>query len=209
MENRGQILSEEERIEILDWINDNHYLLFDIDNKRNMYQFNNENTTIPDCIWKLRQKIIFKEKLQEFPQEPVLEDFISMILPGGHIHYHTDPNQESLYHIRFNVCIQHPSDDFKVFYGGVPVDFSNGVYALSRSGIDHHYSSVNNSTLSRINISFGFLVTKEKLITLFKPPRHPKYRSYIKENKLENHIAADIASAALVSSIQLAMTNNQ
>ena len=168
-----------------------------------MYKFNSTDTIIPDCIWKLRQKIVFKEKLQDCIQEPVFEDFISMILPGGYIHHHKDPNQYTLYHTRFNVCIQHPSDDFKVFYGGFPVDFSNGVYALSRSGIDVHYSTVNNSTLPRINISFGFLVTKEKLIQLFRPPRLPKYRSYtIKPDILESTY-----SSVLISSIQLALLN--
>lgn len=200
MENRGQILSEEERIEILDWINDNQYLLFDIENGRNMYQFNTENTTIPDCIWNLRNRIIEKEKLHSEIQEPLLEDFISMILPKGFIHAHTDPNHENFIHIRFNVCIQHPSDDFKVFYGGFPVDFSNGVYALSRSGIDKHCSTVNNSTLPRISISFGFLVTKEKLIKLFKPPRLSSYRLFnnvASEKNLAEYIAAHLANNAL------------
>jgi hypothetical protein len=197
MENRGQILSEEERIEILDWINDNQYLLFDLTNSRNMYQFDTNNTTIPQSIWNLRQRIIKREGLENCIQEPTFQDFISMILTKGYIHHHTDPNHDTLFHIRFNVCIQHPSDDFKVFYGGFPVDFSNGVYALSRSGIDMHYSTVNNSTLPRITISFGFLVTKEKLIQLFKPPRlssHRLLRSINKEDHMAAHVAAHLAN---------------
>jgi hypothetical protein len=152
--NRGQIISEEERIEILNWVLQNKSKFTELSNSRL-----NKRVTDDDhqLISEIKKRIIDKERLQGFPLEPKLGDFIGIVEPGGKIPYHKDPNNGCLIHVRFNVFIQLPKKGCMTYYNYIPIQAQEGCYVKSLSGKDVHFSDVNEDTIPRIALSYGFL----------------------------------------------------
>jgi hypothetical protein len=187
---RGPIMSEEERKEILEWVYLNKNTFAPINNKRlhrlilkhPSDQVTNKvavlknpdiitsydptlhpyDATLPECVWKIKQRIIEKEHLEEYSQEPMLQDYIAVIHPSGSILKHTDPNKGNLIHCRFNVFLELPVEGGATYYDDRQVDTKEGSYVLSKSGLEeHHMYPIEKG--NRIALSFGFLIPREKV----------------------------------------------
>jgi hypothetical protein len=152
--NRGQIISEEERIELLNWILQKKSEFIEPNQFRLSKRVTDDDHQL---IHEIKKRIIEREKLEGFPLEPRLGDFISIIEPGGKIHYHRDPNKGCLIHVRFNVFIQLPKKGGMTYYNNIPIQAQECCYVKSLSGKDVHFSDVNEDTDSRIALSYGFL----------------------------------------------------
>ena len=173
MYDRGSIMSEEERLEIYNWcisIIPNISMIFN--NRKNLNfntgNDNNNDIVLLDKIYEIQKRIEDKENLHGFEKTTVLYDFVALIMYGGFIHGHTDQNDDSreLFHVRFNVFISVPK--FNTYYAGHIVDAIPGSYVLCRSGVDWHYTDVNNELAPRIALSFGYLLPKWKMDELCK-----------------------------------------
>jgi hypothetical protein len=180
---RGRIMSEEERKEILDWIylnksnflpiknNRLHYLILEHEDDINTSGMNSDklpayNPNLPRSVWKIKQRIIEKENVAEYKQEPVFQDFIAVIPPTGYIHKHRDPNEGNLIHCRFNVFLEIPTKGGDTYYDDrLVMDPKEGSYILSKSGIEEHYTYPIEEG-NRISISFGILIPKERVDTM-------------------------------------------
>ena len=92
--------------------------------------------------------------------------FIGIILPGGSIHMHKDPNVDNDIHCRFNVFLELPVKGGDTYYADKQVDAKEGHYVLSRSGLDLHWSTPVEEGM-RITISFGFMIPHEQLFPSF------------------------------------------
>jgi hypothetical protein len=137
---------------------------------RSEYPIKLSDPTIPVAIWKIKQRLIEKEDLTGYRQDPNFEDVISVMLPGGLIHKHRDPNGGDLsVHSRFNVFIQVP-DKHDTYYGSGIVESKERHYVMCRSGLDYHWSSVNKERVPRIALSFGFMLPIHKVTALYKVP---------------------------------------
>jgi hypothetical protein len=170
MYDRGEIMSEEERLQILKYIYTADILFNRIPINRSEYPIKLNDPTIPAAIWKIKQRLIEKEGLTSYRQDPNFEDVISVILPGGFIHKHRDPNGGDLsVHSRFNVFIRVP-DKHDTYYGGRIVESKERHYVMCRSGLDIHWSSVNKELIPRISLSFGFMLPIHKVTVLYKVP---------------------------------------
>ena len=163
-------MSEEERLEIINWFCDNYFRMNIIPNNRIDYTLRVFDKTVPTTIWKIKKRIIEKEGLQGYLQEPIYRDFIAAILPGGRIHRHKDVNIGDFIHSRFNVFIRVPSKDMRTYYNGNIINSKEGHYTLCRSGLDYHWSTPTNENVPRISISFGFLIPKAILNNMYKFP---------------------------------------
>lgn len=152
--NRGQIISESDRIELLNWILQNKSKFTKLSQSRL-----NKRITADDhhLIHEIKERIIQKEELHGFPLEPTLGDFIGVVEPGGRIPYHKDPNKGCLIHVRFNVFIQLPKKSCMTYYNNIPIQAQECCYVKSLSGKDIHFSDVNEDIIPRIVISYGFL----------------------------------------------------
>lgn len=159
------ILSTEEQQIIVNWIDKNYRLLDH--NGYNRYNIKlsllGKKIDIPDCIYKIKQRIIDAEQLHNFIQEPIFEDSIGYMINGGKLHKHTDPNCNNLVHTRFNVYVQLP------FEGGYPI-YNNNLYKLKertyiccRAGIDYHECQEVKGDRARIILSFGFLLPLDRV----------------------------------------------
>lgn len=152
--NRGSIITEEERIELLNWVLQNRPLFTELSNSRLTKRVTDDDHQL---ISEIKKRIIDREELHGFPLEPTLGDFISVIEPGGKIPYHRDPNKGCLLHVRFNVFIQLPKKGCMTYYNNIPIQAQEGCYVKSLSGKDVHFSDVNEDTIPRIALSYGFL----------------------------------------------------
>ena len=166
MYNRGNIMSETERLEIRNWAND---LVFnnkmdELTHERLELKLNNNNSEIIPLVFEIRKRIEQRERMESFEREKHVNDFVTIISKTGFIQKHTDTNdiQRNLFHIRFNVFITIPNKGGATYYDGHEIDAIAGSYVLCRSGIDEHWSDPNEDIIPRISLSFGYLVPPEK-----------------------------------------------
>jgi hypothetical protein len=161
MRDRGIIMNEEERLEIINWFCDNHYRMNRIQFGRIDYTLKETDESVPLSIWNIKKRIVEKEKLEDYTQEPKYKDFFGAIMPGGRIHKHTDDNVDGLIHTRFNVFIMLPTNDLNTYYSGKVVDAKEGHYTMCKSGLDMHWTDVINENRPRLSLSFGFLIPRD------------------------------------------------
>jgi hypothetical protein len=168
---RGELISEEERIEILNWIclraiNPKYHIF---GNRLNIELNANDLSECP-TIATVRQRLIQKEGLQDYIQERKFKDFVGGIFKGGKIHAHTDPNAGNLIHTRFNLILQTSDDpNYKTYYGGYPIKEKERHYVCCRSGLDYHWSEINHSATPRLALSFGFFIPRDELDNIAPP----------------------------------------
>jgi len=210
MYDRGEIMTEEEQKEIIDWACANFFgfsMIFSF-NKGGVIDHNLSplNKSIPASIWRVKKRIIEREGLQEYIQEPTLKDVLAILLPGGHIPYHRDPNIDNFVHTRFNVFVKLPKRHVKTFYGNDTVDCRERHYTMCRSGLDLHGSEINMEETPRISISFGYLIPREIVDIKYNDPtciRPIEYSGRKQPSELEvsnlltNHMTPIIISAVL------------
>ena len=180
MKNRGVVMTEDERISILKWIGDVEHDFVGLKEKRLHLDLDKADLTIPDAIWKIKQRIVQRENLHGYEKEPVYGDFVGIVLPGGSFIPHTDPNRGDFIHARFNVFLQLPRKGGRVYYAGKLIDSVEGCYTLCRSGLDIHWGEKNEDTLHRVSLSFGFLIPRAILNKMYVtiPSNDSEYTPY-------------------------------
>lgn len=161
------VMTSEEQVEIVEWANKN-YVNFINNGPGRQYHFLDTFEDIPICIWNIKQRVVEKEGLYEYRQEPVFRDYIGYIVNGGQIHPHKDPNNDFLdddllIHTRFNVFIQLPLKGGMPIYGNKKIDVKELEYIRCLSGLETHYCEKVEGEKARIILSFGFLIPQNKL----------------------------------------------
>ncbi len=172
-------MSEEERLAILKWVEGvpNAYNVRELRHSRWDYILSIVDKTIPIEIWKIKKRIIEKEGLHEYRQEPAEKDLIVVVNNGGKIQPHTDLNSlDGDIHCRFNVFLN-VSEEIETYYADYLVQAKNRHYVMCRSGIDTHWSSINKGD-DRISLSFGFMLPIKKVDEIYiLPPNVKKINS--------------------------------
>ena len=164
MYDRGKIMTEEERKSIIDWVCSNFYdQLISNDVRKLEYTFSIYDKTTPIAIWRIKNRIIYNEKLYHYINEPIGGDVLLIHLERGFTIPHTDSNLGRFKHIRFNVGIMIPSVGAQTTYDEKHVDIKEGHYVMCRSGLDLHHVGKNTSSTPRIIISYGFLIPEEDI----------------------------------------------
>jgi hypothetical protein len=182
MFNRGEIMSEEERVNLYNWIESDIKNEFVFEPKFNKSIYSIPNINIHPLIKIIYDRLIEKETLEFYNNKTFLGDFISYIHKDGFIHPHKDDlisSSESI-HVRFNIFIRVPPNDIGTYYGGFQVDTKEKCYVVSRSGVDMHHTDKNTTDIPRISISFGFLLPHEKVDELCKNNSYLESLSHIK-----------------------------
>jgi hypothetical protein len=182
-------MTEEERLQILKWANsfvprrfvfNNSSKLRILSHGRADFDLctNDPNVSVPSIIFDIKKRIEKKEGLQKFENDNHFGHFMSFVFKGGCIHKHTDPNYDDkkLFHVRFNVIISLPKKGGTTYYAGSPLDSPEGSYALCRSGIDYHWSDVNEDNIPRIALSFGYALPGWKVNDLCSDPKIGTYK---------------------------------
>jgi hypothetical protein len=169
MYDRGQILTLQEKENILNFIYADGFMCSPITGNRADFKFD-LTSKVPGELWKIKQRIIRREGLHDYSSYSYLGDRITFIFPGGYIPPHIDKNElDGMIHVRFNVFIQAP-EDCDTWYDGIRVDVRERGYVLCRSGIDRHWTGINKTMVTRIAISYGFTLPAEKVEALYMYP---------------------------------------
>uniref|UniRef100_A0A6C0BK63 Prolyl 4-hydroxylase alpha subunit Fe(2+) 2OG dioxygenase domain-containing protein n=1 Tax=viral metagenome TaxID=1070528 RepID=A0A6C0BK63_9ZZZZ len=180
--NRGYIMTEEERAELIEWTKTMIPKMRILDNNRTDFSMEPDNKDIHPLVWEIKKRIIEKEKIEtlEKHEEPIFKDFLAIIHKGGHIHRHRDPNKGELYHCRFNVFVQLPEKGGQTYYNDVPIQSVEGCYVLCFSGLEYHWSTIVESEKGRFSLSFGFLLPAQVIQHLqLKRPMGGKLKKWI------------------------------
>ena len=184
MYDRGEIMSEEERISFINWVCEHINTLTTHRPGLVGHTFNRENKEVPAIVWTILDRIIEREGLQEYKESyddaffkkyhygrtGVYRDHVAIIFPGYNIKRHTDVNQPGRVHSRFNVFFQVPTEGGKTYYGKDTVEIKERGYVLCRSGIDTHWTEIIKGGQPRITISYGFQLPLWKLNEMYRPP---------------------------------------
>lgn len=148
-------MDEDERLQLLKWIDENLKNFIQLPNNRLWCDIS--KSTIPECVWDIKKRLIEKEGLLNCMHDMDNRDFISIILPNGFIHKHIDGNFGELIHCRYNFFIELPSSGGETYYNNSLVDTQLGKYVLLKAGIHMHWTTpvVRGR---RITLSFGFYI---------------------------------------------------
>ena len=164
MYDRGNIMTEEERQSIINWVCSNFYdQRISNDVRKLEYTFSIYDKTTPMAVWRIKNRIIHKEKLYHYIHEPIGRDVMLIHLQHGNTRPHKDSNLNRFKHIRFNVGIMIPPTSAETMYADKTVDIKEGHYVMCRSGLDLHQVNKNTSATPRIIISYGFLIPEEHI----------------------------------------------
>ena len=164
--NDEPILSEEEQKIIVDWTRNNYqYFTCTGKNKNDprYRQFLDFFGEIPPIFYEIKNRIMDKEDLHKYQQEPLFRDSIAYAQHGSQLHRHTDPNRFGLIHVRFNVYVQLPYQGGTPVYGDTNIYLKERTYVCCRSGLDSHHAEKVIGERERIVISYGFLIPKEEI----------------------------------------------
>lgn len=178
MYDRGEIMTENEQNSILDWVKAmiSNGTPRRLENNKYDYDLKIDDKSIPIDVWKIKKRLIEREGLREYRQDPTYKDLIMIMSNSGILHPHTDPNGliDGTIHCRFNVFVQVP-EKLDTYYGGSLVQAKNRCYVMCRSGLDLHWTSINTDDM-RIVLSFGYLLPRQKMDEIYKVPEdtHPK-----------------------------------
>jgi hypothetical protein len=171
------LFSPEEQNSLITWINDNYssfkkndgssLFLTDVEQIEKKYH----NSEIYNIIDNIKTRLIKLENLENTQQCLFLKDLIYVLEPGSKLHNHIDGNNhesnndlnQTGIHVRFNVCVQKPEFGGQPIYAGKTVKLVEREYIICRSGIDFHSSEYVFGDKNKINISFGFLISPDKI----------------------------------------------
>lgn len=112
----------------------------------------------PKEVWLIKDEIIKTYNLYNAKQEPVFKDYCGYITEGGAIHEHSDPNQGTLIHTRFNVMISKPIAGGIPVQNGKEISVEEGDVWRCDAGVVKHWCTEVEGNKPRIVCSFGFLL---------------------------------------------------
>lgn len=164
--NDDKIITDEEQAIIVEWTRQNYKTFNSTGFNRQMQVLARYNKDyVPACIWDIKQRIVNKENLHDFKQEPIFKDAIGYMTDGGQLHEHTDPNptDSNLIHTRFNVYVQIPEKGGLPIYNNKLCSLKEGTYVCCVSGRDKHYCQKVEGPRERIVLSFGFLLPPQRV----------------------------------------------
>ena len=164
--NDEPILTLEEQSIIVEWVRQNH-ISFHVSGYHRKMQLLDffDYDYVPSCIWDIKKRIMDKEELYGYTQEPIFRDAIGYMIDGGQLQKHTDPNPEdsNYIHTRFNVYVQIPEKGGLPIYRDELCSLKERTYICCRSGIDYHSCEKVEGQKERVMLTFGFLLPPERI----------------------------------------------
>lgn len=150
-------ISEDERVELLDWAMRMRPHLKSNGASRQFRQ----TDTLPDTptvYGVMRERLECTLRLDGAEREPMFGWYLSIIDEGGAVHGHLDPTKPGRRHLRCNVFLQTPAS------GGAPVvegeahEVGDGDLLAFFPSEKRHWSQAVHGGLARVICSFGYLV---------------------------------------------------
>lgn len=117
---------------------------------------------IPELIKNLKHKISQLENIEEVIDVPHNVDWIGIQGNGAQVFPHLDDNgnDDRYYTRRYNILLSLPEGGGYPIYGGEVLNVEERMIWRCDAGLVEHSSIPNLGDKPRINLSFGFLMTK-------------------------------------------------
>lgn len=152
-------VSEEERFELLSWVDINRVNLKPNRAGPHRNTCNIDKSSNNDIAVKIENRIKDRFNLnKDNVKRQLLGSFMSVISPKGFVHFHTD-QMESGEHHRFNLVIQKPESGGTPIYAGKELDWENGDLLCYRPDRNLHGSKVVKGSIDRIVMSCGWVIS--------------------------------------------------
>lgn len=156
---KPKIITKKEQNFLLSWTyqNESKFESNPVGPNRKFYSFNND-LNIPSLLFEIKDRIIQKENIKIWTNEPMYGDYIGWISENGFIHEHKDLNVGSLSHIRYNLFLSVPKKGGEPIYNSKKINYYERMYFKCNSGNEMHSCEKVIGKKPRIVISYGFLI---------------------------------------------------
>lgn len=158
---RKDIITKEEQSLLLNWVYDNEckFIINPNGSNRKFYSYSFDfSPQTPILLYKIKQRIIKKEKIKKYLEEPRFGDYVGWITDGGFINRHKDKNFGDLNHVRYNLFLSVPHRGGDPIYNNWKITPKERKYYKCNSGNEFHSCKRVIGSKPRIVISYGFLV---------------------------------------------------
>lgn len=162
MECINNFITNEERLELLQWVDVNRNNL--TPNMAGPYRnyCKIHRSTNNDVAVKIENRIKDRFNLnKDNVKRQLLGSFMSVISPKGFVHFHTDATEQGEHH-RFNLVIQKPESGGTPIYNNEELEWENGDLLCYRPDVYRHGSVIVGGKLDRIVLSCGWLILEQK-----------------------------------------------
>jgi hypothetical protein len=167
--NSREIITKEEQQEFLNWIfsNEDKFLPNYAGPYRKFITLDKINESEkPKLFFEVKNRILKKENILEWEQDPLFGDIVTWNTTKGFIHEHLDESLPGREHFRFNLFLSKPEK------GGDPILMGEKLNFEERQYIKYHVNKQKHKSLPvegdkpRIAISYGISITTEYLNNL-------------------------------------------
>ena len=151
-------ISNKEKNYLLDWVQNNLHKIPPNGEGRYFESLNLIKNSPLDLVKNLKKRIIKLENIIDWVEEPLLSDYIGIILKGSAIHPHTDQNQDNYVHTRYNIILSWPEGGGESIYGENINNLKENLIWKCIAGKVQHASIPVRGDKPRITLSLGFLI---------------------------------------------------
>lgn len=159
----NKIISKEEKNTLLVWTYKNEYKFIQnsMGPHRKYYCFTKESG-VPRLFFDVKRRILDRENIKSWIEEPMYMDYIGWITDGGFIQQHKDGEYNSsaglLRHVRYNLFLSVPYKGGDPVYNERKMRMKEGNYIRCNSGSEYHRCEPVRGNKPRIVISYGVLI---------------------------------------------------
>ncbi len=157
----SEIITKEEQQFLLDWIfsNENKFKPNDAGPNRKFIKLNDLKIfEKPKLILEIKKRILIKEEIIVWYEDPFFGDLITCNTEGGYVHEHTDKTLPDREHIRFNLFLSKPEKGGDPILMGKIMDFKERGYLKYHVNRQVHKSLPVEGDKPRIAISYGISI---------------------------------------------------
>ena len=159
----NKIISKEEKNTLLVWTYKNEYKFIQnsMGPHRKYYCFTKESG-VPRLFFDVKRRILERENIKSWIEEPMYMDYIGWITDGGFIQQHKDGEYNLsvglLRHVRYNLFLSVPYKGGDPVYNERKLRMKEMNYLRCNSGSEYHRCEPVEGNKPRIVISYGVLI---------------------------------------------------
>ena len=159
----NKIISKEEKNTLLVWTYKNEYKFIQnsMGPHRKYYCFTKESG-VPRLFFDVKRRILERENIKSWIEEPMYMDYIGWITDGGFIQQHKDGEYNLsvglLRHVRYNLFLSVPNKGGDPVYNERKLRMKERNYVKCNSGSEYHRCEPVRGNKPRIVISYGVLI---------------------------------------------------
>ena len=157
-----EVITEEERKVLLDWVleNESNMIYNDFGPYRRLL-FLSRMDSIHPLIPEVKNRILEKEGITEWEEDPFFGDLLVFHTEKAFVHEHVDPATPDHNHVRYNLFLSKPEGGGVPVYKGIEQDFEERFYNTYHVNTNAHWSTPVQGSKPRVSISYGVSIRND------------------------------------------------